>query len=51
MARHLSRSGEQIKKAGDMEKLIPLLQEANELMLRENQDWRVVFLFQKLEAP
>ena len=28
-----------------------LLEEANELMLRENQDWRIVFMFQKLEAP
>ncbi len=51
MAAHLSSISERLKEAKDMKTLTRLLEEANELMLRENQDWRVVFLFQKLEAP
>jgi hypothetical protein len=41
----------QIAGAQDMSELLPLLEEANEVMLREQQDWRVIVLFQELEAP
>jgi hypothetical protein len=51
MAMHLSSISERIREAKDMKMLTRLLEEANEMMLRENQDWRVVFIFQKLEAP
>ncbi|MCG2738354.1 MAG: hypothetical protein L6282_18385 [Candidatus Methanoperedenaceae archaeon] len=51
MGIHLSSVSERIREAKDMKTLTRLLEEANEMMLRENQDWRVVFLFQKLEAP
>jgi len=34
-----------------MVELAELLEGANEIMLHENQDWRVFLLFQKLEAP
>lgn len=34
-----------------IEQLVILLEQANELMLRENQDWRVSFLAQKLKPP
>jgi hypothetical protein len=51
MEYHLSEKCNQINKAEDMVELTELLEGANEIMLRENQDWRVVFLFQKLEAP
>lgn len=51
MAMHLSSISERIIEAKDMKTLTKLLEEANEMMLRENQDWRVVFLFQKLEPP
>lgn len=33
------------------EQFVILLEQANELMLRENQDWRVSFLSQKLKPP
>lgn len=42
---------QQVDMAGDMESLVRLLDEANELMLRENQDWRVSFLSQSLRPP
>jgi len=51
MGMHLSSISERIREAKDMKTLTRLLEEANEMMLRENQDWRVVFIFQKLEAP
>lgn len=51
MARQLSRISRQIESAQTLKKLSELLQEANELMLRENQDWRIVLRFQKLGTP
>jgi hypothetical protein len=51
MARHLTTVSNQIERAPDLAALTGLVEEANEVMLRENQDWRVVVLFQKLEAP
>jgi urease gamma subunit len=52
MAYHLSIISERItEEANDMKTMTALLEEANELMLREHQDWRIVFMFQKLEAP
>jgi hypothetical protein len=51
MVRHLSVIGNQIKRAPDMARLIHVLREANEVTLREQQDWRVVFRFRDLETP
>lgn len=34
-----------------IEQFVTLMEQANELMLRENQDWRVSFLLQKLKPP
>lgn len=51
MARLLASLDQQIARTRDMSELRPLLEEANEVMLREQQDWRVVVLFQELEAP
>ena len=51
MVRHLSIIGNQIKRAPDMTRLIHVLREANEVTLREQQDWRVVFRFRELETP
>lgn len=51
MAYHLAIISNQIKQERDQKTLISLLEQANEVMLRENQDWRVVVLFQKLEPP
>ncbi len=51
MARLLTSLEQQIARARDMAELLPLLEEANEVMLREQQDWRVVVLFQQIEAP
>jgi hypothetical protein len=39
----------QIEMAGTRKELIDILEEANELMLRENQDWRINLLSQKLK--
>jgi hypothetical protein len=51
MARQMESLSKQITRTRDMNELRPLLEEANEVMLREQQDWRVVVLFQELEAP
>ena len=51
MVRALSTIAEEIKQPLDLEMLTGLLERANEVMLHENQDWRVVFRFQKLEPP
>jgi hypothetical protein len=51
MVRHLSIIGNQIKRARDHTELIRTLREANEVTLREQQDWRVVFRFREIEAP
>jgi hypothetical protein len=51
IAHHLTTISTQIKQERDQKTVIGLLERANEVMLRENQDWRVVILFQKLELP
>jgi len=51
MVRHLSVIGNQIKRAGNHSELIRTLREANEVTLREQQDWRVVFRFREIETP
>jgi putative Ca2+/H+ antiporter (TMEM165/GDT1 family) len=51
MVRHLSVIGAQIKRCEDLTALIDILHEANEITLREQQDWRVVFRFRELEPP
>lgn len=51
MVRPLSIIGNQIRRAKDPATLVRLLQEANEITLREQQDWRVVFRFRELETP
>lgn len=44
MASYLQGMEHKIRKLdGDKEKLIELLEEANEMMLREHQDWRTIF--------
>jgi hypothetical protein len=48
MARYLSLLGDQIQKAKDVETLISLLKQANEVMMIENQDWRVLILTHEL---
>jgi hypothetical protein len=47
MADHLTRSMGEIGQANGREALTRCLQEANDLMLLENQDWRVIFRFQQ----
>ncbi len=51
LVRHLSTLSSRIKRAEDMDELIDLLKEANEITLREQQDWRIMFLFRDLETP
>ena len=51
MEQHLSSISKKIEDAKNMETLTELLEAANEMMLPETQDWRIVLLFQKLEAP
>ncbi len=50
MARYLSTLGDQMQRAQDLESLTALLQQANEVMIRENQDWRVLILTQELHV-
>jgi len=50
MLRHLSSISLRIREAGTMDELCDLLEEANEVMLREQQEWRVVFRFRELEG-
>lgn len=51
MLRHLSTLSLRIRRAEDMPTLCTLLCEANEVMLREQQEWRVAFRFRELETP
>ncbi|HDR72810.1 MAG TPA: hypothetical protein ENN85_02700 [Methanoculleus sp.] len=51
MVRHLSVIGNQIKRSGNHAELIRTLREANEVTLREQQDWRVVFRFREIDTP
>jgi len=47
MADHLAGTTAGIERASSTQALTRCLQEANELMLLENQDWRVIFRFQQ----
>ncbi|HUU37296.1 MAG TPA: SLATT domain-containing protein [Candidatus Desulfaltia sp.] len=51
MARHLQELKARMKEAQDLESFLPLVQEAEEVMLQENADWRVVVRFHELEPP
>ncbi|MDN7023881.1 hypothetical protein FGU65_03065 [Methanoculleus sp. FWC-SCC1] len=51
MVQHLSTISSQIKRAETRVELDALLKEANEVTLREQQDWRIIFLFRDLETP
>jgi hypothetical protein len=48
MARYLSLLGDQLGMAKDVETLVGLLKQANEVMMIENQDWRVLILTHEL---
>jgi len=50
MLHHLSSITLRIRRAERMDELCDLLEEANEVMLREQQEWRVVFRFRELEG-
>lgn len=51
IACHLTAISNDIKQTSDMQTLTGLLEEANEVMLREHQHWREVLSFRKLETP
>jgi hypothetical protein len=48
--RHLSSIRNQIHEASDLSTLCGLLEEMNEVTLREQQDWRIIFRFREIEA-
>ncbi|EHQ35467.1 hypothetical protein [Methanoplanus limicola] len=48
--RHLSSIKNEINHASTIPELCNFLQEINELTLREQQDWRIIFRFRKIEA-
>ena len=50
IVRHLSSLRNQIHSAQNKGDLCRLLEEMNELTLREQQDWRIIFRFRDLEA-
>ena len=49
MARHLEELKAKMKAADSPERFLPLMREAEETMLHENEDWRVVVRFHELE--
>jgi hypothetical protein len=49
MIHHLEEIKEQMKEARDLDHFLPLMREAEETMLHENEDWRVVVRFHELE--
>ena len=51
MVRHLEELKEQMQAAVNLESFVPLVREAEETMLHENEDWRVVVRFHKPELP
>ncbi|GAG20776.1 unnamed protein product [marine sediment metagenome] len=51
MVRHLEEIKEQMMIAQNLESFLPLVREAEETMLHENEDWRVVVRFHELELP
>lgn len=50
VVRHLTAIRSNVRHAHSMEELCNLLQEMNELTLREQQNWRIVFRFRRIEA-
>jgi hypothetical protein len=48
--RHLSTIRNQIHHAPDLRTLCEFLEEMNEVTLREQQDWRIIFSFREIEA-
>ena len=51
MAHHLTELNDQLTDAHDDDDFIRLLREAEEIMLRENEDWRIVLRFHVPEPP
>ena len=51
MSQYISHIKERIEQAEDMETLVEILDKANQIMLGEHQDWRVVVQFHKLQPP
>jgi hypothetical protein len=49
MAGHLEEIKEKMRSAKNLEDLNPIVREAEEMMLRENEDWRVIVRFHELE--
>lgn len=50
VVRHLTAIRSNVRHAQTMEDLCSLLEEMNELTLREQQNWRIVFRFRRIEA-
>jgi len=50
VVRHMTAIRSNVRHAHSMEELCNLLQEMNELSLREQQNWRIVFRFRRIEA-
>jgi len=51
IARHLSTIINEIRQSTNIEALSSLLEESNQLMLREHQEWREGFILRELETP
>lgn len=51
MSQYLSHIKESIEQIKDIESLVEILDKANQIMLGEHQDWRVVVQFHKLHPP
>lgn len=49
MVRHLEETKEKMKEAQNLESVLPLVREAEETLLHENEDWRVVVRVHELE--
>jgi len=50
IVRHLTSIRNEIRHVSTMSELCSLLEEMNEITLREQQDWRIIFRFRKIEA-
>ena len=51
MVRHLEEIRERMTATQDFESFLQLVREAEETMLHENEDWRIVVRFHELEPP
>ena len=49
MAHHLKELKARMEMAGDLAEFLPMVNEAEEIMLHENADWRIVVRFHELE--